>query len=101
MDLYGGISDVYTGHSWQKSNIQQGEFEKDDQTVDIASLKSIQASDFNTDSIHADTIKIQYLLESDRLFVPRLSGTFDQVGRRDISENQIGRVFTQFSIKAQ
>lgn len=99
MDLYGGISDVYTGHSWQKSNIQQGEFEKDDQTVDIASLKSIQASDFNTDSIHADTIKIQYLLESDRLFVPRLSGTFDQVGRRDIYENQMGEFLLSSPLK--
>ena len=99
LDLYGSISDAYTGHSWQKSNLRQGQFHQDDQTVDIASLKSIQASDFNTDSIESDTIKIQYLLSSDRLFIPRLSGVFDQIGRWDVYENQMGEFLLSSPLK--
>lgn len=100
INLYGGVADWYTGNSWRKSSKEEAVFQTDYQTVDLATLKSLQASDFNSESIRLSTATITYLQQSELLFTPRLPNSVEALGQRRLYLNRLGEFSVDQPIQA-
>lgn len=87
--LFSGVSDVYTGRSWEKSQNERASFQNGYNTMDAAFLLNLSTQPFTRGNIQMGRMEITYLQPSKQLFVPRLSTAF-QVGDNPVYLNRMG-----------